>query len=293
MVGNLAERAAEAIGADPLVTRVAAYYHDVGKLSNPLGFIENQAGAENIHDQLEPEVSAQILKQHVADGIDAAYAARLPKVLIAYIPQHHGTAVMGYFLARARERAAEPYGGLGTAEGAAAAAAVDERKFRHAGPKPQSREAALIMLADSVEASVRSLASREEPAIRAMVGRIIDERIADGQFDECEITLRDLERIKRRLRRAAARHVPHADRLPAEHRGRAGVAPCGSRRWRRPTSVMTRSIYRPPWRIDLDVRAGVRSPIGGAALARTAAVALDGVRGTCACLDRADPVRRR
>jgi putative nucleotidyltransferase with HDIG domain len=196
MVGNLAERAAEAIDADPLVTRVAAYYHDVGKLSNPLAFIENQAGVENIHDQLEPEVSAQILKQHVADGIDTAYKASLPKALIAYIPQHHGTAVMSYFYARARERAAEPYGGLTTAEGAAAAAAVDERKFRHAGPKPQTREAALIMLADSVEASVRSLASREEPAIRAMVGRIIDERIADGQFDECELTLRDLERIK-------------------------------------------------------------------------------------------------
>ena len=92
MVGNLAERAAEAIGADPLVTRVAAYYHDVGKLANPLAFIENQAGGENIHDQLEPEVSAQILKQHVADGIDIAYAAKLPKALIAYIPQHHGTA---------------------------------------------------------------------------------------------------------------------------------------------------------------------------------------------------------
>ena len=196
MVGNLAERGAEAIGADPLVTRVAAYYHDVGKLSNPLAFIENQAGGENIHDQLEPDVSAQVLKQHVADGIDIAYAARLPTALIAYIPQHHGTAVMSYFLARARERAAEPYGGLGTADGAAAAAAIDERKFRHAGPKPQTREAALIMLADSVEASVRSLASRDEPAIRAMVDRIVDERVADGQFDECEITLRDLERIK-------------------------------------------------------------------------------------------------
>jgi cyclic-di-AMP phosphodiesterase PgpH len=196
MVGNLAERAAEAIGGDPLVTRVAAYYHDIGKLSNPLAFIENQAGGENIHDQLEPEVSAQILKQHVADGIDTAYAAKLPKALIAYIPQHHGTAVMGYFLARARERAAEPYGGLATAEGAKAAAAVDERRFRHAGPKPQSREAALIMLADSVEASVRSLESRDEPAIRAMVSRIIDERVADGQFDECDITFRDLERIK-------------------------------------------------------------------------------------------------
>ena len=196
MVGNLAERAAEAIGADPLVTRVAAYYHDVGKLANPLAFIENQAGGENIHDQLEPEVSAQILKQHVADGIDAAYAAKLPKTLIAYIPQHHGTAVMSYFLARARERAAEPYGGASTVEGAKAAAALDERKFRHAGPKPQTREAALIMLADSVEASVRSLQSRDEPAIRAMVTRIIDERVADGQFDECDLTFRDLERIK-------------------------------------------------------------------------------------------------
>ncbi len=196
MVGNLAERAAEAIGGDPLVTRVAAYYHDIGKLSNPLAFIENQGGGENIHDELEPEVSAQILKQHVADGIDTAYAAKLPKALIAYIPQHHGTAVMSYFLARARERAAEPYGGITTAEGAKAAAAVDERRFRHAGPKPQSREAALIMLADSVEASVRSLQSRDEPAIRAMVSRIIDERVADGQFDECDLTFRDLERIK-------------------------------------------------------------------------------------------------
>ena len=196
MVGNLAERAAEAIGADPLVTRVAAYYHDVGKLANPLAFIENQAGGENVHDQLEPEVSAQVLKQHVADGIDIAYGAKLPKALIAFIPQHHGTAIMGYFYARARERAADAFGGLATTEGAKAAAAVDERPFRHAGPKPQTREAALIMLADGVEASVRSLASRDEPAIRAMVTRIIEERIADGQFDECDLTLRDLERIR-------------------------------------------------------------------------------------------------
>jgi putative nucleotidyltransferase with HDIG domain len=178
------------------VTRVSAYYHDVGKLSNPLAFIENQAGGENIHDELEPEVSAQVLKQHVADGIDTAYAAKLPKALIAYIPQHHGTAIMSYFYARAKERAADPYGGLSTVEGKKAAAAVDERKFRHVGPKPQTREAALIMLADGVEASVRSLASRDRPAIHAMVSRIIDERISDGQFDECELTLRDLERIK-------------------------------------------------------------------------------------------------
>ena len=196
MVGNLAERAAEAIGADPLVTRVAAYYHDIGKLANPLAFIENQAGGENIHDQLEPEVSASILKQHVADGIDLAYKSRLPKALIAYIPQHHGTAIMSYFYAQAKERAAAPFGGPATADGAKAAAAVDARVFRHAGPKPQSREAALIMLADGVEASVRSLASRDEPAIRAMVTRIIEERISDDQFDECDLTLRDLELIR-------------------------------------------------------------------------------------------------
>jgi len=183
MVGNLAERAAEAIGADPLIARVAAYYHDVGKLANPLGFIENQAGGENIHDQLDPEVSAGILKQHVVDGIDLAYKARLPKTLIAFIPQHHGTAIMGYFYSRAKELA-----GPGVV--------VDDRKFRHAGPKPQSREAALIMLADGVEASVRSLVARDEPAIRGMVVRIIEERTADGQFDECDLTLRDLDRIR-------------------------------------------------------------------------------------------------
>jgi cyclic-di-AMP phosphodiesterase PgpH len=196
MVGNLAERAAEAIGADPLLTRVAAYYHDIGKLADPAAFIENQAGGENIHDQLDPEVSAQLVKQHVVDGIDLAYRSKLPKTLIAFIPQHHGTAVMSYFYARAREAAAEPYGGLDTPDGAAAAAAVDIRRFRHAGPKPQSREAALIMLADGVEASVRSLSARDEPAIRAMVSRIIEERMADGQFDECDLTLRDVEKVR-------------------------------------------------------------------------------------------------
>jgi putative nucleotidyltransferase with HDIG domain len=196
MVGNLAERAAEAIGADPLITRVAAYYHDIGKLANPLAFIENQSGGENVHDELEPEESAQILKQHVADGIDIAYQSRLPKALIAFIPQHHGTAIMSYFYAKAREEAAAPFGGLGTEEGRHAAEAVDARRYRHVGPKPQSREAALLMLADGVEASVRSLSSRDEPAIRSMVARIILERLEDGQFDECDLTLRDLNKIQ-------------------------------------------------------------------------------------------------
>ena len=196
MVGNLAERAAEAIGGDPLLARVAAYYHDIGKMANPLAFIENQGGGENIHDQLDPEQSAMVLKQHVADGIDLAYRSRLPKTLIAFIPQHHGTAVMGYFYGRARAAAAEPHGGLETEAGRAAADAVSQSRFRHAGPKPQSREAAIIMLADGVEASVRSLSARDEPSIRAMVSRIIAERVDDGQLDDCDITLRDLDRIR-------------------------------------------------------------------------------------------------
>ncbi|MEA2536214.1 MAG: cyclic-di-AMP phosphodiesterase PgpH, partial [Chloroflexota bacterium] len=105
-------------------------------------------------------------------------------------------ALISYFYAKARELAAAPYGGLATADGEKAANAVDPMRYRHAGPKPQTREAALIMLADGVEASVRSLASRDEPAIRAMVSRIIEERLHDGQFDECDLTLRDVERIR-------------------------------------------------------------------------------------------------
>ncbi len=196
MVGNLAERAAEAIGADPILARVSAYYHDIGKLANPAAFIENQAGGDNIHDELDPETSARILRAHVGDGIDIAYRGKLPKALIAFIPQHHGTAKMSYFLEKARDEAAAPFGGRTTTAGAAAAAAVPEAPFRHQGPKPQSREAAILMLADSVEASVRSLATHDEAAIRAMVSRIIGERLEDGQFDECDLTLRDVEHIR-------------------------------------------------------------------------------------------------
>ena len=197
MVGNLGERAAEATGADPLLVRVAAYYHDVGKLANPTAFIENQSGGDNLHDELTPQESAAILKAHVAAGIDLAYEYRLPKPIIAFIPQHHGTAIISYFYAKACDEAMADAGARpGTPEGEAAAATVDVGRFRHSGPKPQSREAAILMLADGVEASVRSLTAQDEPAIRAMVDRIIHERLDDGQFDECDLTLRDLERIR-------------------------------------------------------------------------------------------------
>ena len=195
MVGNLGERAASAIGADPLLVRAAAYYHDIGKLANPLAFIENQQAGDNLHDQLDPKDSATILKQHVSDGVDLATKARLPKPLIAFIPQHHGTALMGSVYGKAREAAAAPFGGEKTVAGRAAADNVDQRRFRHSGPKPQSREAAILMLSDGVEASVRSLSSRDEATIRAMVSQIIQERLGDGQLSECDLTIRDLEKI--------------------------------------------------------------------------------------------------
>jgi putative nucleotidyltransferase with HDIG domain len=196
MVGNLGERAASAVGADPLLVRAAAYYHDIGKLANPLAFIENQASGDNIHDQLDPADSATILRQHVSDGMSLAHRAGLPNPLIAFIPQHHGTAILGFVYGKARDEAAKAAGGMNTPAGKAAADAVDQRRYRHSGPKPQSREAAILMLSDGVEASVRSLASRDEATIRAMVDQIIRERLDDGQLNECDLTIRDLESIR-------------------------------------------------------------------------------------------------
>jgi cyclic-di-AMP phosphodiesterase PgpH len=184
MVGNLAERAAETIGADPLLARVAAYYHDIGKMKNPLAFIENQAGSHNIHDDLNAETSARIIAAHIRDGIDLAYEHRLPVQITGFIPQHHGTSVMSFF----HSKAIREVGGNGEL--------VDENRFRYPGPKPQSREAAILMLADGVEASVRSLDDKDEASIREMVNRIVDGRLEDGQLDDADLTLKHISLIK-------------------------------------------------------------------------------------------------
>jgi hypothetical protein len=184
MVGNLAERAAETIGADPLLVRVGAYYHDIGKMKNPLAFIENQAGSLNIHDDLTAEVSARIIASHIRDGIDLGYEYGLPVQIIGFIPQHHGTSVMSYFYGKALREAG------GDSE------AVKKDLFRYPGPKPQSREAAILMLSDGVEASVRSLDDKDEASIRAMVDRIVDARVEDGQLDDAELTLKNITQVK-------------------------------------------------------------------------------------------------
>ncbi len=179
LVANLAERAAETIGADPLVARVGAYYHDIGKMRNPMAFIENQTG-ENPHDELDPVVSAGIVSAHIRDGLALADRYRLPPQIREIIPGHHGTSVIKYFHAIALQRGQD----------------VDESHFRHPGPKPRSKEAGIVMLADGVEASVRSLDEKTPEKIRAMVERIISERVSDGQLDECDLTLRDVQRVK-------------------------------------------------------------------------------------------------
>ena len=187
LVANLAERAAEVIGADPLVARVGAYYHDIGKMRNPLAFIENQTGT-NPHDELDPAVSASIVSAHVRDGLALADRYRLPPQIREIIPGHHGTSLIRYFHTLAQQR------GM----------AVDESAFRHPGPKPRSKEAGIVMLADGTEAAVRSLEEKTPEQIGEMVERIVSEKVADGQLDDCDLTLRDVQRVKEAFRELLA-----------------------------------------------------------------------------------------
>jgi len=186
IVGNLAEAAAEAIHANPLVVRVGAYYHDIGKIRKPLYFIENSSCQENRHDKLSPSMSALILMSHIKDGVEMARAARLGEPIEEIIRQHHGTSLIKYFYEKAKKKGEE--GGENQ---------VDERDYRYPGPRPQSREAALIMLADAVEAASRTLIDPTPARIRGMVQKLISNIFIDGQLDNCELTLKDLHLIAR------------------------------------------------------------------------------------------------
>lgn len=240
VVSNLAERAAELVGADPLLARVAAYYHDIGKVLNPSVFIDNQAGAANVHDTLDPYTSARLIRDHVTEGVKLANRNRLPRRVVDAIPQHHGTTLIKYFYHKALET--DP--------------AVDEAIFRYPGPKPRTKETAILMLADSVEATVRSLsqsgrlvnlgpgdchdpAGAADDTIPAVVRKVIRERLEDGQLDESDLTVRDLNRIQEAFcamlsgiyhpritypERPTVPVVVNTDRRPAP----AGVAPTGT-----------------------------------------------------------------
>lgn len=181
MVGNLAEAATEAVGGNSLLARVGAYYHDIGKSKRPYFFIDNQFGAENPHDRLSPSLSALIIGSHVRDGMELARQHHLPQAIINFIQQHHGTTLIRYFYEKAREQ--------DTGDG------VVEEDFRYDGPRPQSKETAIVMLADASEATARTLKHPTPPNIEQVVRRIIRERLDDGQLDDSNLTLKELDTI--------------------------------------------------------------------------------------------------
>lgn len=179
MVANLAEAACEAIGADGLLARVGCYYHDVGKTRRPLFFIENQMGT-NPHDSLPPESSAEIIIAHTTDGAELLRKYKMPQEIIDICLQHHGTSLLKFFLFKAKEEGKQ----------------LDENTFRYPGPKPQTKEAAVISVADSVEAAVRSMKEPNAQKIQKLVQSIIQDRVQDDQFDECDISLKELKMIE-------------------------------------------------------------------------------------------------
>jgi putative nucleotidyltransferase with HDIG domain len=183
IVGNLGERAAELIGADPLLVRVAALHHDVGKVLRPYFFVENQSSGENYHQQLDAKTSAQIIISHVKDSLELGRKYHFPTAVLDIIAQHHGTTSVGfgYFYRQAtKEEEGE----------------VNEADFRYPGPRPHSKEAAIVMLADSVEAAVRASAPESASEMERIVRKITNDRLVSAQLDECDVTLRDLERIR-------------------------------------------------------------------------------------------------
>ncbi|GAB2573097.1 HD family phosphohydrolase [Gracilibacillus alcaliphilus] len=180
MVANLSEASCEAIGANGLLARVAAYYHDLGKTIRPHYFIENQMGAKNPHDYLDPYQSAEIILQHPKDSANILKEAKIPKEIIDVAYQHHGTTLLKYFYYKAKEHQDN----------------VDETAFRYEGPKPQTKEAAVVSICDSVEAAVRSLTNPDQESIEKIVNSILEDRLLDGQLNESSLTFKDLEKIK-------------------------------------------------------------------------------------------------
>jgi len=191
VMGAMVEPAALAIGANPLLARVGAYYHDIGKIRNPPWFAENQRG-ENRHDTLAPSMSALVIKRHVADGEELALQWRLPRAIADIIRQHHGTRFVGYFWAKVQR----------APEGAERTEAVGEAVFRYPGPRPRTREAALVMIADSCEASARAMDAPTAEDFGGLVSRRVNEIFSEGQLDECELTLKDLSAIAAAMARA-------------------------------------------------------------------------------------------
>jgi putative nucleotidyltransferase with HDIG domain len=186
IVSNMVEATAESINANPLLAKVSAYYHDIGKIKKPLYFVENQERGDKRHEKLAPSMSSLILISHVKDGVELAKQHRLGKEIIDIIQQHQGTRLISYFYQKAKEQ------GKGRGD---RSSPVEEEDFRYPGPKPQTKEAGLVLLADAVEAASRTVVDPTPARIKGMVQKIINNVFSDGQLDECELTLKDLNQI--------------------------------------------------------------------------------------------------
>ena len=185
IVGAMVEAAAESIGANPLLAKVSAYYHDLGKMKKPLYFVENQVSGENRHEKLAPSMSSLILTAHVKDGVELASLHKLSPEIIDIIKQHHGTSLIAYFYQKAKNGRTDDQPDINIED------------YRYPGPKPQTREAGLVMLADAVEAASRTLGEPTPSRVQGMVQKLINNIFSDGQLDECELTLKDLHLIAR------------------------------------------------------------------------------------------------
>jgi putative nucleotidyltransferase with HDIG domain len=185
MVGTLVDKAARSIGANNLLALAAAYYHDLGKTKDPTHFIENQFGIPNPHDELPPEESAEVIRNHVLEGVKLAKQYRIPSEVAEGIVSHHGDGIMQFFYQKALERDGEE--------------SVDVEAYRHAGHKPRSKEMAILMMADALEGACRAIFQDEDPSperIRDVCERVVGEKVADGQLSDCDLTMGDLTNVK-------------------------------------------------------------------------------------------------
>jgi putative nucleotidyltransferase with HDIG domain len=208
LIGSIAEAAAEAISRNGLLCRVGAYYHDIGKINKPDYFVENEMGSMSRHKELSPAMSQLIIVGHVKDGIEMAKEYSLPAVLRQFIDTHHGTTLVEYFYNEAVRKHDEKksVGSPDAKKGGSASSAPSESEFRYAGPKPRTKEAGIVMLADTVEGAVRSLSEATPARIEAVVHNMAMKRLQDGQFDECNLSLRELSQIETSISKTLAAH---------------------------------------------------------------------------------------